>query len=349
MSLARSGAIGRRGALDAAARRRVLRELEAVTAPPAERRDDLGRAETRYSPATPLDVAATLSPIFRGRSDPTIHVDPASGDHWRATWTSEGPASLCIRPVAGGARAVAFGPGAEAAIARVPELLGAGDDWSELDLTAVPWLAETRRRHPGLRLCRTNTVFPELAHAVLEQKVTGLEAHRAWAWLHRRHAVRAPGPEELVPARLLLPLTPEQWRGIPSWDWHRAGVDHARSTTVLRAAERAAALERTLADGRGGDSITARLRTVPGIGVWTAAETTQRSHGDPDSPSFGDYHLAHQLGYAFTGKRTDDEGMLELLEPWRGHRQRIVRLVGRSGRAEPRRGPRMTVQDHRSH
>jgi hypothetical protein len=39
--------------------------------------------------------------------------------------------------------------------------------------------------------------------------------------------------------------------------------------------------------------------------------------------------------------------MLELLEPWRGHRQRVIRLIGLSGVREPRRGPRMSPEDHR--
>lgn len=294
-------------------------------------------------------MARTLSPLIRGASNPTVAVDRATGDRWIATRTDTGAATVCIRPVRDGARAVAFGPGAERAIDLVPELLGRGDDWSGLDLGTLPgWLADVRRRNPGLRLCRSNAVFETMSHIVLEQKVTGIEAHRAWSWLHRRHAEPAPGPDGVVPPGLVLPLSPEQWRRVPSWDWHRAGVDHARSTTVVRAATVARALEHTLALGRGSDEITARLRTVPGVGVWTAAETTQRSHGDPDAPSFGDYHVAHHVGYALTGTRVDDDGMRELLEPWRGHRQRVVRLIGLSGRVEPRRGPRMTIEDHRS-
>ncbi|MGO2111935.1 MAG: DNA-3-methyladenine glycosylase family protein, partial [Pseudoclavibacter sp.] len=273
-----------------------------------------------------------------------------SADRWIATRNDQGAATVCIRPVAGGARIVAFGPGAERAIDLAPDLLGRGDDpgaWAALDLREHSWLDEVRRRNPGLRLCRTNAVFPELAHAIIEQRVTGTEAHRAWAWLHRRYADPAPGPSNVLPRGLVLPLTPKQWRSIPSWDWHRAGVDRARSMALVRAAEAAEGLERTLELGRGGDVITAKLRSVPGVGVWTAAETTQRSHGDPDAPSFGDFHVAHWVGYALTGERADDEGMRDLLEPWRGARQRIVRLIGRSGRREPRRAPRLEPSDHR--
>jgi hypothetical protein len=42
--------------------------------------------------------------------------------------------------------------------------------------------------------------------------------------------------------------------------------------------------------------------------------------------------------------------MLELLEPWRGHRQRVVRLILAGGRGQrpPRRGPRHAPTNYRS-
>jgi 3-methyladenine DNA glycosylase/8-oxoguanine DNA glycosylase len=141
----------------------------------------------------------------------------------------------------------------------------------------------------------------------------------------------------------------ETWRGIPSWDWHKAGVGPERSGTIMRAARVAASLERTLALGRGGPAVEAALRSIPGVGVWTAAETMQRAHGDPDSPSFGDYHVPGLVGIALAGEPVDDDGMRELLEPWAGHRERVVRLIMASGISKERRGPRATVQDHRAH
>ena len=87
-----------------------------------------------------------------------------------------------------------------------------------------------------------------------------------------------------------------------------------------------------------------------GIGAWTAAEVVQRSHGAPDVVSVGDYHLPNAVGFVLTGRpRTDDAGMLALLEPYRPHRQRVVRLVEASGIAAPRYGPRMALRDNRSH
>jgi 3-methyladenine DNA glycosylase/8-oxoguanine DNA glycosylase len=90
-----------------------------------------------------------------------------------------------------------------------------------------------------------------------------------------------------------------------------------------------------------------KLRGIPGVGVWTAAETVQRSHGDPDAVSVGDFHVSKAVGWALIGERVDDDGMMELLEPWRGHRQRVVRLIEASGIGYERHGPRMTIVDNR--
>jgi 3-methyladenine DNA glycosylase/8-oxoguanine DNA glycosylase len=82
--------------------------------------------------------------------------------------------------------------------------------------------------------------------------------------------------------------------------------------------------------------------------VWTAAEVVQRTFGDPDTVSVGDYHLKNIVGWSLAGRRnTDDAGMLELLEPWRGNRQRVVRLLLTGGPRRPRRGPRFAPTNYR--
>jgi 3-methyladenine DNA glycosylase/8-oxoguanine DNA glycosylase len=88
------------------------------------------------------------------------------------------------------------------------------------------------------------------------------------------------------------------------------------------------------------------LRTVPGIGVWTAAEVAQRALGDPDAVSFGDYHVAKNVTWALTGEALGDEEMAELLEPYRGHRFRAQRLLELEAGMRPRRGPRMAPRTH---
>nr|WP_257907351.1 hypothetical protein [Janibacter limosus] len=82
-----------------------------------------------------------------------------------------------------------------------------------------------------------------------------------------------------------------------------------------------------------------RMRSLPGIGVWTAAEVAQRALGDPDSPSFGDYHVAKDVTPALDGEIGDDARMAELLAPYAGHRYRAQRIIQATAGHRPRRGP----------
>ena len=188
-------------------------------------------------------------------------------------------------------------------------------------------------------------MLESLIPAVLEQKVTGKEAWAAWRWLLRHHGEAAPGP---VADRMRVVPDAETWRHVPSWDWHRAGVDPKRSATAVRCARVAAQLE--ACPGLTHDEAHARLRSVSGVGAWTAAETAERALGDADALSVGDYHLKDVVGWALLGHGLDDEAMVELLEPVRPQRYRAVRLIDLTpGARKPRFGPRMTIQDHRNH
>lgn len=299
---------------------------------------------TVYRPQHPLSLRRTLGPLIRGAGDPTHRWDDRG--FWRTATTAAGSATLHLVERGGEIHATAWGPGGEIVIAGVPQLCGRDDDWSTLDVSRSGFLAEVLRVNAGLRLLRTNAVFEAMVPAILEQKVTGLEARRAWRQLVTKYGSTAPGP---VPQGMRVMPIAEVWRRIPSWEFHRAGVGPQRSDAVMRITKVAASLERTLALGSGGTPVAARLRSIPGIGVWTAAETTQRSHGDPDSPSFGDYHLPSQVGLALAGTPVDDDGMRQLLEPYAGNRQRVMRLIEASGIQAPRRGARITIQDHRGH
>jgi 3-methyladenine DNA glycosylase/8-oxoguanine DNA glycosylase len=137
------------------------------------------------------------------------------------------------------------------------------------------------------------------------------------------------------------------WASVPVWDWHRAGVDAKRARTITACARVAARLEEAAsmppAEAR------ARLEKVPGVGVWTSAEVVQRALGDADAVSVGDFHVAAAVGWALTGERTDDAGMLRLLAPYAPHRHRVVRLLFLGGRAQaPRRGPKLPIPDYRA-
>ncbi|MGE3192324.1 MAG: DNA-3-methyladenine glycosylase [Microbacteriaceae bacterium] len=295
---------------------------------------------TAYRPRGEVSLRLTLGPLAQGSTDPTFQRD-ASG-FWMTMATPAGAATLLLRTVASVIEAAAWGPGADRAIAQVPALCGADDDDTGFDASRHPLVAELRHRMPGLRLTRARRILPFLVPAVLGQKVTGIEQKRAWRLLVTRHGEVAPGP---APLGMRVAPPPAVWRRIPSWEWHRAGVGPQRSDTVMRVVAVGDALER--AAGLPATEATTRLRTIPGVGVWTAHEVVQRSHGDPDSVSVGDFHVSKRVGWALIGERVDDDRMLELLQPWAGHRQRVVRLIEAAGIGYERHGPRMTIADNR--
>jgi 3-methyladenine DNA glycosylase/8-oxoguanine DNA glycosylase len=281
-----------------------------------------------------------LAPLRRGRGDPTMRVD-ADGTVWRSSSTPEGAVTLALHREGDGAvHATGWGPGAEWALEGLPALLGADDDDSDF----VPHhslIEQVRSRMPGLRLGATGRVWDVLVPAVLEQKVTGVEARRSWRELCWRFGEPAPGPTALY-----LPPTPPAVRAIPDWEWHRAGVDRSRRRALLAAAAVAHRLEGavTLTGGAGRDL----LCKVPGIGVWTAAEVAQRAWGDADAVSIGDYHIPSVVGYALLGRPLDDAGMLEVLAPYAPQRHRAVRYIEASGFRRPRFGPRFSTRDYRA-
>ncbi|WP_243635567.1 DNA-3-methyladenine glycosylase family protein [Kocuria tytonicola] len=312
----------------------------------------------RWTPPGPLHLGQTLRVLGRGAEDPTVRV--LSED---CAWLTTRCAGLPVgarftrpprtsgeNPLHRDVVAEAWGPGASVWIERAPAWVGARDSWEEFEsspgFAQLPHvLVRARHEHPGLRLPATGAVLDRAVVAILEQRVTALEAVRAYRALLRWIAEPAPGP---APQGMRVPPTAEQWRRVPSWQWHRAGVDPARSATVMRTVQRASALER-LSHREDPASVRAALQSISGIGPWTAAEITQCTHGDPDGVSVYDYHLADHVCWFFDGAPGSDERMLELLEPWRGHRQRVVRLLKASGHRKPSFGPRLSPQDHRRH
>lgn len=287
------------------------------------------------------DIGRTLGALRHGGRDPSYRVG-ADGAVWRASHTPDGP--VTVRVCATGEAeigATAWGGGADWVLDRLPDLVGESDDPRGFD-PCHPVLAALTARLAGWRIARSGLVLDSLVPAVLEQKVTSVEAHRSWHELLRRFGSPAPGPAD---PELLLPPDSAGWVSLPSWEWHRAGVDSRRAATVVRAARVADRLEARAAAGS--EALDRTLRTIPGIGAWTSAEVRQRALGDADAVSVGDYNLPKMVGWALAGERTDDAGMLALLARWPGHRYRVTRLLELAGTRPPRRGPRLPIRDYR--
>jgi hypothetical protein len=300
------------------------------------------RLTRTWRPGWPVPLGQVLGQQRHGGSDPTYKVD-LMGRHWRGIRTPEGVATLVLqsRPRDAEIYAAAFGPGAGWVLDTVPALLGGADDPSSFD-PEHPVIASLHHRNPHWRFGRSGLVMESLVPAIIEQKVTGQEAFAGFRSLVQRWGERAPGPGHDFD--LWVQPSPETLRMIPSWEWLKLHIDPARSRAIVLAARVADSLER--AARMSPDEADRMLRSQPGIGVWTSAEVRQRVLGDADAVSFGDYHVAKDLGWVLTGTPVDDAELEILLEPYRPHRGRVQALVGIGGLHRPRRGPRMAPRTH---
>ena len=143
----------------------------------------------------------------------------------------DGPASLALSTTGDHLTAEAWGPGADRALDGVPELVG---------LTAGPMhvashhrlVDQLARRFAGVRLTRSRAVMESLVPAILEQKVTGDAARRAWRGLVARYGEPAPGPPEF---RLRVPPPAAALAALPYYAFHPFGVEQRRADTIRRA------------------------------------------------------------------------------------------------------------------
>ena len=281
-------------------------------------------------------LAASVGSLMAVRHDPCARLE--GGDFWLAARTPDGPASLHLTRCGDGLLATAYGPGAGWMADRADAVAGLRDEVGDFAALAArhPLVARLAATFAGVRMPATGLMFHRLLRAVLEQKVAGTEAHRAYRMIVKHFGEPAPGP-----AGLTLPPDPAVVAATPYWTFHPFGVEQRRTQALLRVALIADRLERCA----GTAEATRRLVAVPGIGPWTAAEVVRTTYGDPDAVSVGDYHIPHTVAWALAGEpRGDDHRMLELLEPFRGHRGRVCDLLAAGGIMAPRYGPRMPIR-----
>ncbi len=284
---------------------------------------------------------AIVSVHRRGAGDPTLRRDRPDRHRW-ALRTPTGPATLVLTRADEAVYARAWGPGAAWALERLPALLGAEDNPEGFE-PRHPALVHAWRRHRHWRIGHTGLVFDALLPSIIEQKVTGQEAYAGYRRLVTSYGTEAPGPPEAA-EDLWVPPGPDEVRAVPSWAWLQCGIDPARSRAAVAAARVADSLERLVEHGD--EALDRGLRSIPGIGVWTSAETRVRALGSPDAVSFGDFHVPRQIGLVLVGRPVDDEELAELLEPWRPHRHRVQALVRQAFPAPARTSPRPAPRRH---
>ncbi|HUQ63171.1 MAG TPA: hypothetical protein VM121_05425 [Acidimicrobiales bacterium] len=300
------------------------------------------RLQTRtLRPPDKIDLRLTLAPLQRGRADPCMRFVP--NGVWRATRTPMGAATTHVRASNGEITMRAWGPGAEWALEAFPALVGT-DDGVDSFVPRDPVVAGLHRRLQGLRILCSGAVTEALVPTILEQKVVGIDAKRSYASLVRALGEGAPAPaREAASIGLMLPPAPATLAATPSWAFHPFNVERRRADTIRRACSYAGRLDETTTMPTA--DAYRRLVALPGLGPWTAAEVALVALGDADAVSLGDYHLPHQVSFALAGEaRADDARMLELLEPYRGQRGRVIRLVVNGAASPPRFGPRMPLR-----
>jgi 3-methyladenine DNA glycosylase/8-oxoguanine DNA glycosylase len=277
-----------------------------------------------------LDVRRALG-TGAGPRDPTTWTERSA--IWRATRTQHGPATYRVTWGGGQAVATAWGEGAEDVLERMPGLLGLEDD-PEAFRPTDPFVSRLMREQPGLRLGRGKRIIEVLLPTILGQRVTTGDAQSAWRRIVFSQSERAPGPN-----KLWLPPAPERLRRLRTFEIMGDDLDRKRAATLLRACVHYKKLDAR--QHLPPAELAAFLCKIPGIGPWTANKTVAETHGWADAVIVGDYHIPHSVAFALAGEpRGTDARMLELLEPFAGHRYRVLRLIGASERRAPSYGPR---------
>jgi 3-methyladenine DNA glycosylase/8-oxoguanine DNA glycosylase len=310
--------------------------------------------------ATPAvyDFARTVRALPMGHHDPCFRI--ADGAFWWTTRTPNGPATLCLRRDGSGVAATAWGAGRDWILAQADAVAGLRDDltgFGEL-AQAHPVVARVAKLYSGHRIAATGRVFQRLLRTVFEQRVSGVAAYRSYAAMVRHfHRVgdQEPAPGPLT--TLLLPPTAQMIAASPYWVFHPLGVEQKRADALCRLAAIAEQLEACPTPA----ALTQRMTALRGVGPWTAAEASRAAFGDPDAVSVGDLHIPHTVAWALAGqvragardagpgaRKGDlspaDRRMLELLEPFQGHRGRVCILLQMAGLRAPRFGPRQKIQ-----
>lgn len=278
-----------------------------------------------------IDLRATLGITAFLAGDPTVRL--SSSRYERATHTPDGPASIRIEwdtEQPGTAEVSAWGDGAEWMLDSAPGLVGLLDDPSGFEPHEGK-LRQLWKRHRDARICRTATFWHDAAWTIIQQRVTTVDASQQWRALSMAVGSPAPGPVELR-----LPAKASAVAAMHYTDFHRFGVERQRAEYLRLVASRAVRLQ-TFLDVPFHEAQPA-LASLRGVGPWTQTMLATQTWGDPDAVVVGDDGIPSMVTWFLAGERRGtDQRMLELLEPFRPHRQRVVRLVFASGVTPPRR------------
>ncbi len=277
-----------------------------------------------YRPTHALDLRFTLMG--------TKSIVTRSGVHWWSTVTPEGTALVAFTQRGAEIRADAWGRGTDWALTQLPSLLGADDHTADSFQTDHPALRALTERFGSLRIGATNRWYEALAMSAIGQRVVTADAKSS-----RRALARRFGDSSLGGPLAAFP-DPDQLLRITDHEFHRVGIERSRARVLRVAAKHADRLERLGSDHARANGVDANewVQRLPGVGPWTAALATAIAGGDTDAVPVGDLHIPRMVTFALTGHDDgNDDTMVEALEPFAGHRQRVVRMIKMSDVGPP--------------
>lgn len=293
--------------------------------------DGMTDFETCLAAPHGYNLGRTMSSSRLGAYDPTTRVEERAVA--LALRTPEGAASVSVVQRGSSLEIQGWGDGARWLVPHLPGILGLDDDPSAFT-PEDGVLRKLSRQFMGTHLPKFPRVFDRLVRVTLLQVVTWQEACRSWGRLVRELGEDAPGPLDIH-----VPPSVEKLRSTPDYALIALGIRPKQARTILRVAKYASRIEAAAASGA--PALATLLGALPGVGPWTIAYVQGSALGCPDAVLLGDYNLPHTVAYVLAGEpRGSEERMLELLEPYRGHRFRVIRLLWMSGLRAPRRGPR---------
>jgi 3-methyladenine DNA glycosylase/8-oxoguanine DNA glycosylase len=278
----------------------------------------------------PVHFSRTFSLQRLGPYDPSGH---ATRDSFRKAFFYRGePAALEFRRDGDGLQVTAYAPEAGALLTETLACLSQ-DDQYEAFATGDSGIWRLHRAHPGLRLLRIPWLYDSTCSAILQQRIRTVDAMRDWRHIVQRWGTPAPiGLHAFPPA--------DQLARVAQFELQALGIDAQRSRTLLRFAQESRFLP--LRTTMNFSELRQHLLRIPGIGPWTTESVLGYGAGDADAAIPGDLHLPHLACYALAGEIPgSDERMMELLEPFRGHRFRIIRLLYASRLTVPRSTPHL--------
>lgn len=286
----------------------------------------------RFAKPEPFHAGHTFSLLALGTRDPSLQIIDRRG--WQALRWVNG--ELCRVVVGYGSSTLAVQVDGATALQVGQEharaLLGLADQdgWK---VTIGDPLYPYIRATPGLRLPRAFWLYEGAMNVVLSQRVSGSEAASNWRRLCRRFGEQREG--------LFSAPSPARMRTLSMAEMASCGIEAKRASALKQLAERLDRLPEAHLSGADVERLVAGCRRV---GPWSRALLRGQVWGDPDAVPLGDYGLPGLVCSALAGEREGtDRRMLELLEPYRGQRFRVIRYLWAAGGPRERRAPRLPV------